>query len=59
MMEQFVWFVSVEGEDSPPLFHTKIDAESYARELFPNEDPYKRYARIYYREVHTYEGEKQ
>jgi hypothetical protein len=55
-----VWFV--QGEDIgdatyPTLFATKLDAEVYARELFPEESEDRRYARIYYREVYMMSGE--
>ena len=49
-----VWYVQGEEPNGwPTLFEDKILAEKYARDLFPNEDEDKRYARIYYREVYT------
>lgn len=57
-----VWYVQGESDLSvdpdkpgPTLWETKEDAEKYARYLFPDEDPDTRYARIYYREVTTWE----
>jgi len=47
-----VWYVV--GDPDNLLFKDKLDAESYAREVFPDEDGDKRYARIFYREVHTF-----
>ena len=51
-----VWYVQGES-DVPTLWETKEDAEKYARYLFPDEDPDTRYARIYFREVITWEKE--
>lgn len=51
-----VWYVQGDDNDvhdGPLLFETKMDAERWARYLFPKEDEHKRYARIYYRRVHT------
>jgi len=51
-----VWYVQGDDNDlhgSPLLFETKMDAERWARHLFPKEDEHKRYARIFYRRVHT------
>lgn len=48
-----VWFV--QGADPyspmPVLFATKLAAEIYARQEFPNEDPDTRYARVFYKSV--------
>ena len=52
MRELIVWYV--QGDKYVELFKTKQDAEQWARELFPEEDTEKRYARIFYRQVHTY-----
>tara|TARA_Y100000114_G_scaffold31122_1_gene26715 strand:- start:274 stop:492 length:219 start_codon:yes stop_codon:yes gene_type:complete len=49
-----VWYVQGEFYFHP-LWETKEDAEKYARYLFPDEDPDTRYARIYCREVTTWE----
>ena len=49
-----VWYVQGES-DLPTLWETEEDAEKYARYLFPDEAPDMRYARIYYREVTTWE----
>lgn len=54
MTVQQVWYVS--GADAvdeimPVLFTTKMAAEKFARIRFPDEDPDKRYARIFYRLV--------
>ena len=51
-----VWYVHGEHDEEyvmPTLFDTKEAAEVYARVLFPDEPKFKRYARIYYREVMT------
>jgi hypothetical protein len=52
-----VWWV-LGDSDRPFLWRTKEDAEKYARELFPDESPDTRYARIYYKEVFSYETVK-
>lgn len=52
MSELIVWYV--QGDKYVELFKTKQDAEQWARELFPEEDAEKRYARIFFRQVHTY-----
>lgn len=48
-----VWFVR--GADPhysiPVLFATKMAAEIYARQEFPNEDPDTRYARVFCKRV--------
>lgn len=49
-----VWYV--QGADTydgimPVLLSTKMAAEKYAREVFPDEGPDERYARISYRLV--------
>jgi len=52
-----IWYVN-EGEGFhlvPHVFETKMEAEQYARELFPDETEDERYARIYYKEVVSYE----
>jgi len=49
-----VWYVL--GEENPfTLWETKEDAEKCARYLFPDENPDVRYARVYCREVTTWE----
>lgn len=52
-MTDMVWYVWEEetGGFCPTLFDTKEAAETYARVLFPDENPDKRYARIYFRRV--------
>jgi hypothetical protein len=48
-----IWYVD-EGEGFhlvAYVFETKIEAERYARELFPEESEDSRYARIYCKEV--------
>ena len=48
-----IWYVD-EGEGFhlvANVFETKIEAERYARELFPEESQYLRHARIYCKEV--------
>ena len=43
-----VWFVIEDGDESamPTLWRTKMDAEVYARRMYPNESVHQRYARI-------------
>lgn len=48
-----VWYV--QGEEVRTLFKTKMDAERYARYLFPDEDESKRYARIFFIHVFSFE----
>lgn len=56
-----VWYVvgepdlNLELAAVPTLWLTKLDAERYARECFPNEDEQRRYARIRYRRVYSYD----
>ena len=52
---RLVWYV--QGDEDNTLLASKIDAETWARELFPDEDVDKRYARIYSRNVYTFEKE--
>jgi hypothetical protein len=49
---QEVWFVS--GCEEGYLFETKLDAEIYARKLFPDENGLQRYARIYFKTVYEF-----
>jgi hypothetical protein len=52
-----IWFVVGDPDrDMPNLWQTKMDAEKFARELFPEEPEDKRYARIRYAVVIDYEG---
>lgn len=46
-----VWYVR--GDDANKFFATKLDAEKYARILFPEESEFTRYGLIFYREVFT------
>lgn len=49
-----VWYVHGETNDPdewPTLFDTKLGAEKWARELFPDENPSTRYARILFKVV--------
>jgi hypothetical protein len=47
-----VWFVeTLDSSESPVLFATKMAAEMYARELFPDVASDVRYARVKYRSV--------
>jgi hypothetical protein len=48
---QEVWFVS--GCEEGYLFETKLDAEIYARKLFPDERGLG-YARIYFKTVYEF-----
>lgn len=53
-----IWYVN-EGKQFhlvEYVFATKMEAERYARELFPDESEDSRYARIFYKEVLSYEG---
>lgn len=53
-----VW--TVIGDSDNTLFSDKLSAEIYARQLFPNDDPYNRYARVMSRRVYEIkEGEQQ
>ena len=59
MKEIEVWYVSGDDTDfgRPQLWMYKIEAEAYARELYPDEDESSRYARIFYRRVFSTQGE--
>lgn len=46
-----VWYVI--GDPDHFLFATKMAAEIYARQLFPEADPDARYARIRFKNVYT------
>lgn len=48
-----VWYV--QGDEDVTLFKTKMDAERYARELFPDETESVRYARIFFFPVVSFE----
>jgi len=51
-----VWSVITDDPDEAPiLWRTKIDAETYARRMYPSEDPDKRYARIYFERILSYD----
>ena len=50
---QEVWYVA--GDIENYFFKTKMDAEIYVRLKFPDEDIAKRYARIYFKTVYTFE----
>jgi hypothetical protein len=52
-----VWFVLGDDDDSsmPNLWRTKMDAEIYARRMYPDEAPDKRYARIYSEKIMSYD----
>ena len=54
-----IWFVNVPArrERFPIFWSTKEDAERYARHLFPSENIDSRYARIFSRDVETWESE--
>ena len=51
----FAWYVVGETKlydlPFPTFFRTKLQAEEYAHELFPDESIHRRYARIQYREI--------
>jgi hypothetical protein len=48
-----VWYVQGADPDSPMpvLFATKLAAELYARDVWPDADPDTRYARVFYKSV--------
>lgn len=48
-----VWYVQGADPEArfPEFFATKMAAEMYARDLFPQECPDQRYARIFHRNV--------
>lgn len=54
-----IWFVAgtqwFSGSTWPLLFETKELAERFVRDNYPDEDPDKRYSRIFYREYFTQE----
>lgn len=53
-MNQVVWMVWGDPHSTgnmPNLWETKLEAEKYAREMFPNEHPDIRYGRIFYKEI--------
>lgn len=53
-----VWIVSDDFQDEIPiLWRTKADAEIHARRMYPDESPDKRYARIYYRNICSYDDQ--
>lgn len=53
-----VWIVvDDEDDDTPILWRTKTDAEIYARRKYPDESPDKRYARIYYENILSYDDQ--
>jgi hypothetical protein len=49
---QEVWFVS--GCEEGYLFETKLDAEIYARKIFPDMSEDNRYARVYFKTVYEF-----
>ena len=55
-----VWYVvdeEYEG-DIPLLWRTKMDAEIYARRLFPDESPDARYARVRFIKLLAFDRQK-
>jgi hypothetical protein len=48
-MEDILWFVVTDMDDN--TYATKIEAEKRAREMYPNESPDFRYARVMCRRV--------
>lgn len=53
-----VWIVMDDDSDeSPILWRTKMDAEIYARRRYPDESPDKRYARIYFERILSYDDQ--
>lgn len=55
-MRVCLWYVVGTADDTacPPLFSTKMRAEVYARERFPDESPSRRYARVMFTTVDDY-----
>ena len=58
MKQDEVWYVREDNDDGdmPTLWKTKMDAEVYARRLYPDESPDRRYSRIYYVSLLSYDG---
>lgn len=54
-----VWFVLGDDDESvmPILWRTKMDAEIYARRMYPDESPDTRYARIYSEKILSYDDQ--
>lgn len=52
---RYVWYVA--GDPERLLWVTKEDAERWAREVYPNMDADRRYSRVHFHEVHSYEKE--
>ena len=50
-----VWYVlgSPDEDVMPVLFETKMAAEMYTRQLWPDASPQDRYARVFYKSVWT------
>jgi hypothetical protein len=50
-----VWYVAGADNDIPipVLFETKLAAEMYARQVWPDASPQDRYARVFYKSVWT------
>ena len=57
MNQDKVWYVQYDDdEDVRTLWKTKMDAEVYARRLYPDETPDMRYARVRYISLLSYDG---
>lgn len=54
--QTLVWYVN--GDPDQTLLKTKLDAEKWAREIFPEEDEDKRYSRVFFKEVFSYDEEQ-
>ncbi len=52
-----VWYVK--GDPDKVLFATKMDAERWARLAFPGETQERRYSRVMYHAVESFESELQ
>jgi hypothetical protein len=50
-----IWYV--QGDEEHMFFAFKIDAERYARLIFPDEPVDRRYARIFCVTVYTFDAE--
>ncbi len=54
-----VWYVLSDDDECivPFLWRTKTDAEIYARRMYPDESPDRRYARIYSESILSYDDQ--
>ena len=52
-MEDKVWYVAGDGDNL--LFKTKLDAEKWARDVYPSFNVEQRYAMVRYKIVYSYD----